>query len=174
MDDTELIEFCKENNYIHIDYSPKLTEYTQKSVDCLNDLFKIKLKDEKYDKCIFSINSEKIHKKIKFQIYEFFKLLEVFPFEHTHTIYINKNKKMNISNKLNVSKRMLRKLLKMDETSCVICLEKVSNIGKYTSCSKCSAIYHTDCIHNDNYSYCDELHLYCCVGKEAIGWSIIL
>ena len=65
MDDTELIEFCKENNYIHIDYSPKLTEYTQKSVDCLNDLFKIKLKDEKYDKCIFSINSEKIHKKNK-------------------------------------------------------------------------------------------------------------
>ena len=47
MADIELIEFCKENNYIHIDYSPKLTEYTKKSIDCLNDLFKIKLKDKK-------------------------------------------------------------------------------------------------------------------------------
>ena len=171
MADIELIEFCKDNNYIHIDYSPKLTEYNQKSIDCLNDLFRIKLKDEKYDKCIFTINSEKFHKMLKFKIFQVLKLLESFPFEYT--IYMNKYQKMKVSNRLNVSKRMLRGLLKIDETSCVICLENVTEKGKYGSCTKCSAIYHTDCIYNDDYPCCDELHIYCCVCKEAMGGRVV-
>ena len=147
------------------DYSPKLTEYNQKSIDCLNDLFRIKLKDEKYDKCIFSINSAKIHKILKFKIYQVFKLLEMFPFEYT--IYMNKHQKMNLSNRLNLSKRMLRGLLKIDETSCVICLENVTDMRVVLN------VQHTDCIYNDDYPCCDELHIYCCVCKEAMGGRVV-
>ena len=50
-------------------------------------------------------------------------MLEMLPFEHT--FYMNKYQKLHICNELNVSKRMLRGLLKMDETSCIICLEKL-------------------------------------------------
>ena len=170
MADTELIEFCKENNYIHIDYSPRLTEYTKKSIDYLNDLFQIKIKIKKYDKCIFSINSEKIHKMLKLKIYKAFKMLEMLPLEYT--FYMNKYQNLHICNELNVSKKALRGLLMMDETSCVICLENVTDTGKYTSCTKCSAIYHSDCINNDDYPFCDELYLYCCVCKEAIGGTV--
>ena len=37
--DKEVIDYCKNNNYICIDYIPRLTQYTKQSVDCLNDLF---------------------------------------------------------------------------------------------------------------------------------------
>ena len=170
--DKELIEFCKDNNYIHIDYSPRLTEYNQKSVDCFNELLRIKTKDKKYDKCIFSINTEKIHKILRYKIITSLGEEDLDPFEYT--IYMNKIKKMFLSNKVNVNKHQLRGLLDLGENSCVICLETIKKgIEEYSACITCSAIYHTDCLHDKDYPCHDGLNKFCCICKEAIGLAVL-
>ena len=85
--DKELIDYCKENNYVYVDYSSKFKEVDENTLDLLNQILIKRRDDTKYEKCISRIDTSKVHDRIKLTLYKKFKMGQT----KDLSFYINKH-----------------------------------------------------------------------------------
>ena len=68
MADKKLIDYCKENNYVYIDYSHKFKEINANSLDLLNEILFKRKNDSKYDKFVYRIDISKVNERIAYTL----------------------------------------------------------------------------------------------------------
>lgn len=161
--DKLLIKYCKENRYIYIDYSNKLIEYNDDTINKLEDLVNKKRFDDKCMKVIFRINFEKINKK-------FVKIFENY-LDNTDisnkSLFLTRYLSSTHRNDVLLSEFSVKSFFKSIENErCCICLEGFEN--RRVACTKCSTTYHVKCIENDKYTHLKNNKLYCCVCNKRL------
>ena len=164
--DKELIDYCKENNYVYIDYSSKLVEYNKiNKQEILNLLFEKRI-DKKYERCVFRINTDKIHTTFKKALHT---LYDVPTHKKDLSLFFNKEKMVMIENDVQLNRRHIKIILNIvEEITCPICLEPPDE-ERRVSCPVCVTEYHYKCISNPDYPCYDDKHKYCSVCRSIIG-----
>ena len=162
--DKELIDYCKENNYVYVDYSFKFKEVNEKTLDLLNEIIFKRRDNPKYEKCIYRIDLSKVDKRIKYTLYKKFNIQS----KNDMSLYINKKNTMVFANDLEMNRVKIKALIDNEKQNCSICLETIDTKDA-ASCVSCSACFHIDCIENPKYPCRDFQSTYCCVCKEIMG-----
>lgn len=161
--DKLLIKYCKENKKVYIDYTNKFVEYNDETIDKIQELVNKKRFDDKYAKVIFRINFEKVNKK-------FVKIFENY-FDNNDisnkSLFITRYLSSTHRNDIIINEFTVKSFFKnIKEDICCICLEGFEH--RRISCCHCSAMYHVECVEDDNYLYVKDNELYCCICKNQI------
>lgn len=161
--DELLIKYCKENKIVYIDYTNKLIEYNDDTINKLEELVNKKRFDDKYVKVIFRINFEKVNKKFV-KIFENY--LECYNISNK-SLFLTRYLTSTHRNDVLLNEFSIKSFFKsIENETCCICLEGFEH--RRVACSHCSTTYHVECIENDNYTHLKNNILYCCVCNKKL------
>jgi hypothetical protein len=156
--DTLLVDYCKQNKIVYVDYTYKMLDHNAFNVF-------IKMLDNKNKEVIYRFDIGKAYKPFVKVLKE--KSFKDIPSLKEWVMYIYKNNSRTLHSTTFITKRIIDEILVKEEPDCPICLEKATNMCMF--CPTCKAKYHLECISDSKYNCLDKNgDLACCCCKQTM------